>query len=370
MIKHRSLVGEIASNKPNASTAFNLPDSAATGLRSFDAAYAASETPPYFATNGTDWEEAIGVFTAGTPDTLDRALLLDSSTGSFIDWSAGGDVTVFVSASAKLNEYAGMGLDSLIPGGRLSLSSSDPIGDSASATTIYYLPYIHNKICLWNGYFWQPVEFSSLSLALGTLTSGNCYDVFCYLSSGVATLELLAWTNDTTRATAVNREDGRWCKSGDKTRLLLGTFKTISTTATRDDGTLRYLSNVYNKISKKFATLSEATSHAYNSSTPRPWNNNTSNSRIEYTISIYAEVLCVYGCYMQTGGNGQISAALNSTTSISEGAVGGLATTNAHIRSSFITNLSTPGHNYLQGIELSYSNTTFSSLYLSGGITC
>lgn len=59
------------------------------------------------ATNGSAWESFIGTFTAGTPDTLARTTLLASSTGSAIDWSSGGDVTVFVTPSAnELNQLS------------------------------------------------------------------------------------------------------------------------------------------------------------------------------------------------------------------------------------------------------------------------
>lgn len=98
---YKDRVKEVASNKPNASTAFNLPDSAPAGFQSFDAAYATGETMECMATNGAAWESFIGTFTAGTPDTLARTTLLASSTGSAIDWSSGGDVTVFVTPSAR-----------------------------------------------------------------------------------------------------------------------------------------------------------------------------------------------------------------------------------------------------------------------------
>lgn len=98
---YKDRVKEVASNKPNASTAFNLPDSAPAGFQSFDAAYATGETMECMATNGTAWESFVGTFTAGTPDTLARTTLLASSTGSAIDWSSGGDVTIFVTPSAS-----------------------------------------------------------------------------------------------------------------------------------------------------------------------------------------------------------------------------------------------------------------------------
>lgn len=62
--------------------------------------------------------------------------------------------------------------------------------------------------------------------------------------------EHAAWTDDTTRATAVTLQDGRYCKSGDKTRLLLGTFSTTSATTTEDSDRNRHLSNVYNRVTR------------------------------------------------------------------------------------------------------------------------
>ncbi len=44
-------------------------------------------------------------------------------------------------------------------------------------------------------------------------------------SSGTPTLEALVWTNDTTRATALVRQDGVWSKTGALTRRYLGTVR-------------------------------------------------------------------------------------------------------------------------------------------------
>jgi hypothetical protein len=141
-----------------------------------------------------------------------------------------------------------LGLHRIDPGGRLTLTSGSPVSSEVSgATTIYYCPSAHDIIVLWDGTRWVPIQFVETSAALGTLTSGKPYDVFGYLSGGVLALEFLVWTNDTTRATAVTLQDGRWCKSGDKTRLLLGTFYTTSTTTTEDSATKRYVGNVYNR---------------------------------------------------------------------------------------------------------------------------
>lgn len=101
-IKHKTRVKETASNKPNASTAFSLPGSAATGYRTFASAYANTDQLPYHATNGTDWESGIATFTTG-PSTLTRTTILESSNaGAAVDFSAGADVELFVEWPAKL----------------------------------------------------------------------------------------------------------------------------------------------------------------------------------------------------------------------------------------------------------------------------
>jgi hypothetical protein len=96
-------------------------------------------------------------------------------------------------------------------------------------------------------------------------TTGSFYDTLAHALAGGATglvdltanvtqaltgysLELLVWTNDTTRATAVTVQDGRYCKSGDKTRLLVGAFYTTATTTTESSLANRYLWNVYNRV--------------------------------------------------------------------------------------------------------------------------
>lgn len=102
---HPSNVKEIASNKPaSGATAFTLPDSATAPYRSFDTALADGDTVPVHATNGSAWQDFIGTFTAGAPDSLAQTTLLDSSTGAFIDWSLGGDVTLEVAWVGKMGE--------------------------------------------------------------------------------------------------------------------------------------------------------------------------------------------------------------------------------------------------------------------------
>lgn len=184
------------------------------------------------------------------------------------------------STDKKISPNALLGLLPIVPGGRLTLTTGTPVAtaDVTGATTVYYTPHVHDGILLWDGTQWILVRFAEKSLALGTITSGKPYDVFGYLSGGDLALEMLVWTDDTTRATVVTYQDGRLCKSGDKTRLLLGTFYTTATTTTEDSAANRYLGNVYNRVLRPMANANEtANSWTYGTASWRQANANTAN---------------------------------------------------------------------------------------------
>lgn len=162
---------------------------------------------------------------------------------------------------------------------RLSLTSGQPVDMSnvTAATTIYCVPFRGNNISLYDGTNWNIRTSAQFSLALGVLTSGKPYDVFCYDNATVPTLEFLAWTNDTTRATALAYQNGILVKSGATTRRYLGTFYTTSTTTTESSTANRYLVNYYNQ--QDFILYREETtaSWTYTTAVTRQANANTAN---------------------------------------------------------------------------------------------
>jgi hypothetical protein len=166
-----------------------------------------------------------------------------------------------------------------VNGFRLSLTSGTPVttADVTGATTIYCTPLKSNLIALYDGSKWNLRASSEFSLALGTLTSGKPYDVFCYDNSGVPTLEFLVWTNDTTRATALAQQDGVYVKSGAATRRYLGTFYTKSATTTEDSAQFRYLYNFYHQFQKPLLRQESTASWNYTTATIRQANGSTSN---------------------------------------------------------------------------------------------
>lgn len=274
----------------------------------------ASESAP------TAWEVGIGTYTSsGT--TLSRDTVLRTSAGNTTKISlASGTHTVICGWSADYGLGAEFAQHAITPGGRLTLTSGTPVttSDVTGATSIYYTPYVSNVISLWDGARWKPVEFAETTLALGTLTSGKPYDVFAYLSSGALALESLAWTNDTTRATAITIQDGRYCKSGDKTRLYLGTFYTTSTTTTEDSAKRRYLFNAYNKVSRALRAT-DATAHTYTTGSLREWNGGGGDgvSRFSFVSGLKEQSIVITGNYHMNGGvgtMGYMSYGLNTTT--------------------------------------------------------
>ncbi len=137
--------------------------------------------------------------------------------------------------------------------GRLTLTTAVPVttADVTGATTIYWTPYRGKHVALYSGTAWTVLAFAETSLALGTVTSGLPYDIFAYNNSGTLALEKLAWTNGTTRATALVLQDGVLVKTGATTRRYLGTIYTTSTTATEDSAAKRFVWNYYNRVRRQ-----------------------------------------------------------------------------------------------------------------------
>ena len=119
-------------------------------------------------------------------------------------------------------------------GGRLTLSSSDAVTTAdTDSTTLYFLPYTGRQVALYSGTSWSYFDMgaSGVSITTSGLSADTNYDVWGYDSSGSVALELLAWSSDTARASAITRQDGVWSKSGATTRRLLGTVRVVEKAA-------------------------------------------------------------------------------------------------------------------------------------------
>lgn len=157
-------------------------------------------------------------------------------------------------------------VDNTICDVRLSLTTGVPVttADVTAAANVFIIPFRGNRIALYDGAAWNIRTFTQLTQALGTLSSGKPYDVFAYDNAGVVATEILAWTNDTTRATLLANQDGVLSKTGALTRRYLGTFYTTSTTTTEDSFAKRNLWNYYNRMLRVMRAKDTTDSWAYN----------------------------------------------------------------------------------------------------------
>jgi len=131
---------------------------------------------------------------------------------------------------------------------RFTLQTGTPVQDTDTNTNSLFLtPYNGNRISLYNGSAW--VELTSAQVTLApALVASTMYDLFAYNNGGVVTLEIAAWTNTTTRATAISFIDGVPVLSSNNTRRLVGSFYAEATNAVRRDARRIHYTNVDNLV--------------------------------------------------------------------------------------------------------------------------
>lgn len=210
--------------------------------------------------------------TAATPQTVVISAIASNtsmttaaitSANSAVNYSLVGGTLFSVAGNGKITAA----IASTLAGGRLTLETGVAVSssDQTAKTTIYYTPYIHSLIGLYDttNLIWTAHPFTERSLALGTLVSGKNYDVFAVLTSGAVAIEALAWTSDSARATALIAVDGVLCKTGDTSRRYVGTFRTTTTTTTEDSEAKRFVYNANNKVPRSMlGTLGYADDNA------------------------------------------------------------------------------------------------------------
>ena len=267
----------------------------------------------------------------GPSSSTARTLALwDSSNGQLLkDGPAIGSAEQFLKSQGAgadpIMADLPFGLMLGISGFRLSLETGVSVSatDQTNKSTLYLVPHRHKNILLKVSGVWKLVSTAEISLALSGLTSGKNYDVFAYWTGSAVALELsAAWTNDSTRATALASATtyGVTVKSGDESRTWLGTFRSTSTSATELSAANIFLWNAYNQVDLPLATI-EATNYGYATATWRSANASTTAGvgRTQFVCGIAgALVHCQYNSSISpatSGGSiGRVGLNLNSTS--------------------------------------------------------
>lgn len=245
--------------------------------------------------------------------------------------------------------------------GRLTLESGEPVSttNQTAKTTLYFTPYKGNQIALYDGTAWGVHSFSELSLSLSGYTANTNYDIFIYDNSGTLTLESSAWTNNTTRATALTTQDGVYVKSGATTRRYLGTIRTTENTGQCTDSTARRL--VWNLYNQRIRVLSSTITgtHTYSTATWRAYDNNTTRGQgfAEFVLGLTTETNAVVNAQLKYG---YVGLGLDSTTTPTNNSVvhDGTNTGSGFRGSGFAMLYVDQGYHYYQIIELGLSGTS------------
>lgn len=175
--------------------------------------------------------------------------------------------------------------------GRLTLTSGVPVttADVTAAGTLYWTPYAGNDVALYSGSDW--VVFAQAELSIGVPAAANqVYDVFVDYNAGTPALTLTAWTNDTTRATALTTQNGVLVLTGTLGKRYVGTVRTVTASQLNDSLTLRHVWNYYHRIPRTLLKTDATASWDYSTATVRQANGSTAN-QVDLVVGVQEAML-------------------------------------------------------------------------------
>lgn len=221
------------------------------------------------------------------------------------------------------------------PGGRLTLTTATPvmIATVTAATTIYYTPYVHQLVPIYDGTTWAMYSVAEISIAIDSTNhlSGKNYDLFVVNDAGTRRVGTgAAWTNDTTRAEALARLNGILTNNASFTfryssvatltvaanrATYVGTFRASANGQTQmkfSQPSALFLWNMYQRVPFPAIDLN-TTSHSYTTAAWRAWNNDAANSQVEIVVGEAEWVVAVYRVNNTASVGGGVSLGLDST---------------------------------------------------------
>lgn len=281
------------------------------------------------------------------------------------------------------------------PGGRLTLSTGVPVttSDVSGATTVYYTPYKHNRISVYDGTRWRFYSFAEMSQTLADATkspaaavASSNYDVFVWSDAG--TLRATrgpAWTSDTARGggagtTELELFGGKWTNKNAITNgpaahcgLYVGTIRVDGSTQVNDAFVKRHVWNCYNRVPRGMARQ-DTSAWVYSSGVTRQANANAAN-QLDLVRGLDEDSVTaqVFGLAQSTdagvSGGAAVGLGLDSTTAGVTGSIngGGFLVQNVYAPSfSRWEGLPGLGRHYLVWLETGVGAPYTSSFFASG----
>lgn len=259
--------------------------------------------------------------------------------------------------------------------GRLTLTTGTPVttADVTAAGTLYWALYGGNQIGLYNGTRWQAFTVAQLSIAVPAAAT-QVYDAFVDYNSGTPALTLTAWTNDTTRATALVAQDGVLVLTGTLGKRYVGTVRTISASQLNDSAAFRHVWNYYHRVPRTLR-ISDATATWTYDGILRQARASTAN-QVDVVVGV-AEVpvqLAINEVVTNSAGSMNVGVSIgeDSTSAAATGYTGGaqVITTAAEyaLLSGYLYKYPAVGRHIYTWLELaSAGTTTWHGAALSGG---
>lgn len=294
----------------------------------------------------------------GNTPAADRFIYFSSATASALaTLTAFGRSLIDDADAAAALTTLGLAIDRGRCDGRLTLATATPVTttDQTAKTTVYFTPYKGNLVSLYNGTTWANYTFTERSITVPATTDTN-YDLYLYDNAGTLTLEAVAWTNSTTRATALTTQDGVLVKTGTLTKRYLGTFRTTAVSGqTEDSEANRLLWNYYHRAVRKVKKIDTTDSWTCTSTTYQSWHNSTAN-RIGVVVGVAEDAVDIwFGCYGlgDNATNPLCGIGFDSTTANSADTLSNAPTlnTHGHMMHAKIVNHPAAGYHFYQALE-------------------
>ncbi|MHB1098088.1 MAG: hypothetical protein ACYCZR_00910 [Burkholderiales bacterium] len=250
--------------------------------------------------------------------------------------------------------------------GRLTLQSGTAISttDQLAIETLYFTPFRGDELALYDGTTWRLYTLTELSVDVPDVT--GVHDVFVYDNAGVLTLDVVVWTNDTTRATALVLQNGVYVKNGATNRRYVGTF--YSTSAgngqIEDSAAKRYLWNYYNRVDRQMYVRDITNTWTYSVATWRQANGSTAN-QLDFVIGVIEEpVQAQLIAHVNSSNSSAVAVGIGADTTTASSAQmwstvrGDTGSSHILVATSQYSNFPSVGKHYLAWLEWSTASGT------------